>query len=163
MSQILTNHRWAQVALVWLLLCIKVQQCSKSWKGSPLAATSSLCLTERNLSSEREQNWCCCSGYLPSKPNVHLACAKCPQKLWVRSSEVNDELLRIQGNWTRTQTQGWTGNQADVMALLHESLLSLPGRGERMEGPRHIVAVVSAEIFSYECLYFSIRRWGLEF
>ena len=43
------------------------------------------------------------SGYLPSQPIVHLGCAMHPQKLGVRSSEANDELLRAQRNWAWTQ------------------------------------------------------------
>ncbi|OWK57752.1 Calpain-8 [Lonchura striata] len=64
---------------------------------------------------------------------VCFGCAKCLQKLGVRSLEADAELLGPQRIWAQTQPQGLTGNQENVMALLHKSQLSPPGGGERME------------------------------
>lgn len=79
----------------------------------------------------------------------------------MRSLEADAELLGAQRIWAQTQPQGLTGNQENVMALLHKSGLSPPGGGERMEGRMQYSAVISAEIFSCECLSICMPKDGI--
>lgn len=139
-------------------LCSKVQHCSKSWKGSPLLQNPAYVLLH---AQERGQNSCGCPGNLPLQTIVCFGCAKCLQKLGLRSSEADAELLGAQRIWAQTQPQGLTGNQENVMALLHKSRLSPPGGGKRTAGQ------IFCSYFSWDLLlsmlvHMHAQRWDLE-
>lgn len=127
-------------------LCIKVQQCSKSWRGSLLPATSSIYFTERNPCPEHGQNLCGCSGYLPSQPTVHFGMPSAHRSwTWgihrqVMSCWEHREIGHRhspEDGWGIRQT--WWNSSACLVSVF---------QGERMGGHRQVAATISAEIFS---------------